>query len=114
MNKYRLSGEKHSRLYLSMVRLDYNTRSYGQWFYFKVRRKELPYSFNRSGNNFFKFAIINMTKSSSMFGHGLKVSVCRKGVWRKEGMHIRYYRNCVRREGGEINSESTLLTNVGQ
>ena len=69
--------------YLLTVRLDYNTRSYGQWFYFKVMRKETPFSFSRNGGNLFKFSIINMTKNSSLFGKGLKISVCRNGVWQK-------------------------------
>lgn len=65
------------------MRFDYNTKSYGQWFYFKLKRKEPPFSFSRQMGNHFKFMIINMTKNSSMFGKGLKVSVCRNGIWRK-------------------------------
>jgi hypothetical protein len=33
-----------------------------------------------------------------MFGKGLKVSVCRNGVWRKEGIDINYYKNTLKRE----------------
>jgi hypothetical protein len=68
---------KHDRhTFLLGSRLDYNTRSYGQWFYFQVKNKS-PTS------GVFKFYIVNMTKSASMFGKGLKISVCRDGVWGK-------------------------------
>ena len=33
-----------------------------------------------------------------MFGKGLKVSVCRNGEWRKEGIDINYYKNTLKRE----------------
>ena len=80
METYRKVGERHQGLYLLTVRLDYNTRSYGQWFYFKVKR---VYG-NRNGPPItYKFMIINMTKNSSLFGKGLKVSVCRDGSWGK-------------------------------
>ena len=62
-------------------RLDYNTRSFGQWFYFKVKNVT-----GKTAN--FKFYIVNMTKNGTMFGKGLKVSVCRQGVWSKEGSDI--------------------------
>lgn len=68
-------------MYLLANRLDYNTRSYGQWFYFKVKNVT-------DKNGIFKFCIVNMTKNGTMFGKGLKVSVCRKGVWSKEGTGI--------------------------
>ena len=42
--------------------------------------------------------LVNMTKTSSMFGLGLKISVCRNGVWRKEGTNIKYYQNSLRRD----------------
>ena len=80
------------------IRLDYNTKSYGQWFYFNVKRKEKVYSFSRTEKNLYKFMIINMTKSTSMFGDGLKISVCRNGVWRKEGTNIKYYQNSIRKD----------------
>lgn len=31
----------------------------------------------------FQFCIVNMTKNGTMFGKGLKISVCRDGVWGK-------------------------------
>ena len=34
-----------------------------------------------------------MTKNGAMFGKGLKISVCRKGVWGKEGTDIAYLPN---------------------
>jgi hypothetical protein len=93
------SVEHSAQTYLLTIRLDYNTKSYGQWFYFKVNRKVPPFSFSRqSSTNMFKFMIVNMTKSTSMFGRGLKISVCRNGVWKKEGTNIRYYKNSLRRD----------------
>ena len=86
------------KTYILSVRLDYNTKSYGQWFYFKVKRQSKGYSFSRSRPNLYRFLIINMTKNSSLFGKGLKVSVCRKGVWGKEGTSIKYYKNSLSRE----------------
>jgi len=80
------------------VRLDYNTRSYGQWFYFKLNRRQSLFSFDRKPKHLYKFMLVNMTKSSSMFGLGLKISVCRNGIWRKEGTNIIYYPNNIRRD----------------
>ena len=72
--------EKCQEVYLLTVRLDYNTKSYGQWFYFRVKRQ----SGNRNAAPLpYKFIIINMTKNSSLFGRGLRVSVCRNGLWGK-------------------------------
>jgi hypothetical protein len=53
--------------------------------------------------------IINMTKNSSLFGRGLKVSVCRDGQWGKEGENIRYYRNSLRRDE-QISSETEIAS----
>jgi len=104
MPRSKKEDEKFTGLYLIALRFDYNTKSYGQWFYFKVNRKEQPFSFSRQTNNLFKFMIVNMTKSSSMFGKGLKISVCRNGVWRKEGINITYYKNSLKREDLEENN----------
>ena len=41
-----------------------------------------------------------MTKNGTMFGKGLKVSVCRKGVWGKEGTDIEYLPNKFIRKNG--------------
>lgn len=32
-----------------------------------------------------------MTKKTSLFGVSMKISVCREGIWGKEGENIRYY-----------------------
>lgn len=99
IGKFKKDKEVFNHLYFLTVRLDYNTKSYGQWFYFKVKRARTTFSFSRNGgSNLFKFMIINMTKNSSLFGKGLKISVCRNGVWRKEGLNINYYKNSLRRE----------------
>lgn len=97
MNAYKKVEDNYSFLYFLTVRLDYNTKSYGQWFYFKVKRKENHFTFNKSERKSYKFMIINMTKNSSLFGRGLKISVCRNGTWGKEGRNIRYYKNSLRR-----------------
>lgn len=39
-DNFRKDGEKYDQVYLATVRLDYNTKSYGQWFYFKVKRAQ--------------------------------------------------------------------------
>ena len=52
----------------------------------------------KAENNKFRFKIINQTKKSSMFGKGLKISVCRQGVWNKQGTDIIYRKNSIRRE----------------
>lgn len=57
--------------------------------------------------------IVNLTKSSSMFGKGLKISVCRKGVWRKEGINIRYSKNLLTREDF-VTGDPSLLTSYRQ
>lgn len=98
MNAYKKAEETYNNLYFLTVRLDYNTKSYGQWFYFKVKRKDTHFTFSRTGSKSYKFMIINMTKNSSLFGKGLKISVCRNGIWGKEGSNIKYYRNSLRRE----------------
>lgn len=109
-------GEDLANVYLAIVRFDYNTKSYGQWFYFKVKRAEKPFSFSRDlkKTNFYKFLIINMTKSSSMFGKGLKISVCRNGVWRKEGLNIQYKKNSLIREDLLDIDSAVLLTSLKQ
>jgi hypothetical protein len=97
MDSYKNSGDNYNHLYFLTVRLDYNTKSYGQWFYFKLKRRENHFTFSKQGNHAYKFMIINMTKNSSLFGKGLKISVCRNGIWGKEGTNIKYYRNSLRR-----------------
>jgi hypothetical protein len=52
--------------YILLIRPDYNTMSFCQWFYFKV--KNISYS-----NLRVKFSIINMTKSASLFSKGMKI-----------------------------------------
>ena len=95
--------------YILTVRLDYNTNSYGQWFFFKVGRKHYNAKNNTQLSNNYRFMIINMTKSTSMFGQGLKISVCRKGVWQKEGINIKYYKNSLRKEDAENAENGTRI-----
>lgn len=84
--------EHDPNTYILSTRFDYNTRSYGQWFYFRVTNCG-------DKSNEFRFLIVNMTKNATMFGKGLKISVCRNGVWGKEGASINYYQNKFSRAG---------------
>jgi hypothetical protein len=63
------------------TKFDFNTLSYGQWFYFKVKRNK----FSSISTQKFKFVVCNMTKRSSMLGKSMKISVCRNNIWKKEG-----------------------------
>lgn len=66
--------------YILASRFDYNTKSYGQWFFFKVSN---PSYANIKTSGYYTFSIVNMTKNGALFGKGLKISVCRKNIWSK-------------------------------
>jgi len=74
-----------------LCRPDINTNSYAQWFYFSVANTR---------TRRYKFNIINMLKSDSLFNKGMMPLVYStkeaedKGVgWKREGFDICYYRN---------------------
>eukprot|EP00397_Hematodinium_sp_SG-2012_P007112 GEMP01007154.1.p1 GENE.GEMP01007154.1~~GEMP01007154.1.p1 ORF type:complete len:735 (+),score=139.92 GEMP01007154.1:230-2434(+) len=72
---------------------DYNTKSYTQWFYFSVSntRVGVPYRFN----------IINMVKSTSLYSEGMRpLMLSTKGgkKWVRTGSNIAYYQNGIRRK----------------
>ena len=84
--------------YELMLKTDYNTNNYTQWFYFKISntRKNVPYTFK----------IINMVKPDSLYNHGMKVlsySVKNSDLnnvgWRRVGKNITYVQNNYKRKG---------------
>jgi hypothetical protein len=74
-----------------MLKYDYGTSNYTQWFFFKVSntRKDIPYKFN----------IINLIKPESSYNQGMKPLTYSKreaeqgsGIgWLREGDNICYY-----------------------
>ncbi|XP_059844075.1 cytosolic carboxypeptidase 3-like [Hypanus sabinus] len=91
------------RDYNLTLHTDLYTARHTQWFYFQVQntRKAVPY----------RFTIVNLTKSSSLYNRGMKpllysskdASEGRLG-WRRVGTHIRYYRSTCRGEGRQFYS----------
>jgi len=84
--------------YELMLKTDYNTNNYTQWFYYKVSniRKGVPYTFK----------IINMIKPDSLYNHGMKVLSCstkaagmHKIGWKRVGKNISYAQNNYKRKG---------------
>ena len=89
---YQVSQEE----YYLVIRPDYNTTSFCQWFYFLVRNtSQSPLKA--------KFSIINMTKSSSLFSQGMKIMTMNSESreWVRSGTHISYVRNNLKRFGTE-------------
>jgi hypothetical protein len=46
-----------------------------------------------------------MTKRYSMLGTQMKISICRNGIWGKEGTNINYYETCFMRGNIKIDTE---------
>lgn len=72
---------------------DMYTKKHTQWFYFRVR--------NMKAGVMYRFTIVNLMKSSSLYSYGMKPllysekAAREKGVgWKRTGLNIRYYRNC--------------------
>ena len=84
--------------YELMLKTDYNTSNYTQWFYFKVSntKRKVPYTFK----------IINMVKPDSLYNHGMKVlsysvkdsDITNQG-WKRVGTKISYSQNNYKRKG---------------
>ncbi|XP_077938103.1 cytosolic carboxypeptidase 2 isoform X2 [Gasterosteus aculeatus] len=76
------------------LRTDMYTRKHTQWFYFRVR--------NMKAGVTYRFSIINLMKSSSLYSHGMRPLLyseraADKGVgWQRAGSNIRYHRSCSR------------------
>lgn len=74
-----------------MLKYDYGTSNYTQWFFFKISntRKDVPYKFN----------IINLIKPESSYNQGMKPLIYSKreveqesGIgWLRDGENICYY-----------------------
>ena len=84
--------------YELLLKTDYNTNNYTQWFYYKVSntRKNTPYTFK----------IINMVKPDSLYNHGMKVlsySVKNADIndigWHRVGKNVSYSQNNYKRKG---------------
>ena len=83
-----------------MLKYDYGTSNYTQWFFFKVSntRKDIPYKFN----------IINLIKPESSYNQGMKPLFYSKreadhesGIgWSRDGDNICYYQNSMKKKGG--------------
>ncbi|XP_068168239.1 cytosolic carboxypeptidase 2 [Antennarius striatus] len=74
------------------LRTDMYTKKHTQWFYFRVR--------NMKAGVTFRFTIINLMKSSSLYSQGMRPllyserAAKEKGVgWHRTGSNITYYRN---------------------
>lgn len=79
--------------YQLTLRPDLYTSKHMQWFYFRVRKM-------RAGATY-RFTIINLTKSRSLYCHGMKPLLYSERAaeergegWRRTGANIRYFQNC--------------------
>uniref|UniRef100_A0A3Q0SPP9 Cytosolic carboxypeptidase 2 n=1 Tax=Amphilophus citrinellus TaxID=61819 RepID=A0A3Q0SPP9_AMPCI len=82
-----------ARDYELTLRTDMYTTKHTQWFYFRVR--------NMKAGVTYRFTIINLMKSSSLYLQGMKPLLYSErdaeenGVgWQRAGSNIKYYRNC--------------------
>ncbi|XP_031725462.1 cytosolic carboxypeptidase 2 isoform X1 [Anarrhichthys ocellatus] len=86
------------------LRTDMYTRKHTQWFYFRVR--------NMKAGVTYRFTIVNLIKSSSLYSHGMRPLLYseranEKGVgWQRTGSNIRHYRN--RNRNTNHNSSDTI------
>uniref|UniRef100_A0A3Q1FMY4 Cytosolic carboxypeptidase 2 n=1 Tax=Acanthochromis polyacanthus TaxID=80966 RepID=A0A3Q1FMY4_9TELE len=74
------------------LQTDLYTRKHTQWFYFRVR--------NMKAGATYRFTIINLMKSSSLYSAGMKPLLYSERAaeensvgWQRSGSNIRYYRN---------------------
>ena len=80
-----------------ILKPDYNTRGYTQWYYFRVS--------NTKAGKQYKFNIINLMKPDSLYNHGMRPLVYsdtearRSGRgWVRGGSDICYYQNSMKRK----------------
>ena len=93
-----------------ILKADVNTNGHNQWFYFSVRNMVpgVPYKFN----------IINLTKSASLFGSGMRPLMysatearTNRTGWFRFGRDVAYYGNHLRRQtGGAHAGVDALMT----
>ena len=80
-----------------ILKPDYNTRGYTQWYYFRIGN-------TRAGKTY-RFNIINMMKPDSLYNHGMRpvvyseIEAKRSGKgWYRGGADICYYQNSMKRK----------------
>ncbi len=82
-----------------ILKYDYGTSSYTQWYFFRVgnTRKDVTYKFN----------VINLMKPESSYNQGQKPLLYSKKEaaanaigWYRDGQNISYYQNHMKRKGG--------------
>jgi hypothetical protein len=88
--------------YNLILKYDYNTTTYTQWFYFRVQnmKKGVQYKFN----------IVNLVKPESSYNQGMKPLLYStkeassndgQGIgWYRDGANICYYQNQLKKKGG--------------
>lgn len=87
-------------VYNLILKYDYQTTTYTQWFYFRIT--------NVRKNTRYKFNIINLIKPDSSYNQGQKPlfystkEAARPGGigWYRDGENICYYQNAMKRKGG--------------
>ena len=87
----------HEYEYDLILKPDYNTRGYTQWYYFRVS--------NTRPGKLYRFNIINLMKPDSLYNHGMRPLVYsdsdarRTGRgWVRGGNDICYYQNSMKRK----------------
>ena len=87
----------HEYEYDLILKPDFNTRGYTQWYYFRVN--------NTKSGRLYRFNIINLMKPDSLYNHGMRPLVysdieARKSGkgWQRRGGDICYYQNSMKRK----------------
>lgn len=88
--------------YNLILKYDYNTTGYTQWYYFKIT--------NAKKFTTYKFNIVNLVKPESSYNQGMKPLIYSKkesemndgkGIgWYRDGQNIVYYQNSLKKKGG--------------
>lgn len=83
-----------------ILKYDYGTSNYTQWYYFKVS--------NTQKDTTYKFNIINLIKPESSYNQGMRPLLYSKKEseseacigWQREGQNISYFQNSMKKKGG--------------
>ena len=83
-----------------ILKYDYGTNNYTQWYYFKMTN-------NKKGVTY-KFNLINLIKPESSYNQGMRPLMYSKKEaesesaigWQREGQNICYYQNSMKKKGG--------------
>lgn len=79
-----------------ILKPDYNTRGYTQWYYFRVS--------NTRAGKAYRFNVINLMKPDSLYNHGMRPLVYSEAAakqgkgWTRGGVDICYYQNSMKRK----------------